>query len=194
MAYVDQNGNRNNSLVRLKFLNVPAEYISQQYDIQIRKWTASPSGVVKPSNTETPYYANVRVDRLVNGVYSAASTWNYNKECSTCPTLEWYNMNLIAKKQSQTFTDANAFFAEYHLLIDLEDPNGDWKALQVNFVTPQGVTVKTTNILIPAFDANPADYQVDHPPVLSNLHPFKNMLGQGWSASQFETESKAFCF
>jgi hypothetical protein len=194
MAYTDQNNNTNNSLVRLKFINVPSDYVAQGYDIQIRKWTASSTGVVSPSNAEAPQYVNTRFDYKSNGVYNVASNWNYNLSCSTCPALFWSNMLLIAKARGETYTDANTFFSNYTLLLDLNDAAGDWKALQVNFVNSSGVAVRSVNALIPTFDANPADYQANHPAILTALHPFYNMLNQGWTASQFQTQSNSYCF
>ena len=181
-------------MIRLKFTNVPSEYLSAGWDIHIVKWTASSAGVVRPAANEGKEFVNARFDHKYNGVYNAASNWNYNLACDTCPTLEWSNLKLIASSQGQTFNDANTFFNEYHLLLDLQDNSGDWKGLTVMFVNSAGATMRTVDLLIPSFDANPADYQASHPAILANLHPFLSMLNQGWTASQFQTESQAFCF
>jgi len=194
MAYTDQYNNRNNSMIRLKFVQVPNEYITEGYDIHIRKWTASSTGVVRPADNEAPQYVNVRFDLKANGIYNVASNWSYNQNCSTCPTLEWTNMELIAKAKGQTFTDANTFFSNYTLLLDLEDSAGDWKALQINFVNSAGVAVRSINTLIPTFDANPADYATNHPTVLQSIHPFMTMLNQGWTSTQFQTGASRYCF
>lgn len=194
MAYTDANNIRNNSLIRLKFVHVPDEYISGNYDIQIRKWTASATGVVRPANTEAPFYVNTRIDLKSNGLYQPASTWNYNLACDTCPTLQWSNMQLIASANGgQTFNNANTFFEKFQLLLDLEDSAGDWKALQIIFMNGN-VPVKYVNMLIPSFDANPADYKATHPLVLSNLHPLLSMLDQGFPSTQYQTESNSYCF
>ena len=190
MAYTDQNGIRNNSLVRLKFAHVPAEYVGDGYDIQIRKWTASPTGVVRPASNEAPQFVTSRFETKSSGIFNAASNWGYN----TSLNMDWYNMKLIAAANgTTTYTDPNVFFQNYNLLLDLQDPGGDWKALQV-ILTYNGAAVKWLDILIPTFDANPADYQANHPAVLTNLHPLFSMLGQGFPASQFQTETNGYCF
>jgi hypothetical protein len=195
-AVTDSLGNRLSSLVRIKFLNVPSQYATQNWDIHIRKWTASSTGVVSPANTEAPEYADVRFDRLSQGIYSSASSWSYNLPCSTCPTLQWSNMQLIMNAQNQTISTANTFFSQYHLLVDLKDSptNPTWKALQINFVDQNGLVQVTSNVLIPTFDADPSYYQKDHPPVLSNLHPFISKLNQGFTAAQLSTIANGYCF
>jgi hypothetical protein len=191
MAVKDANGAVNNSLVRLKFVKVPDSFMSDGYNIEIRKWTASSTGVITPADTASPEFANVRFDaRSSSGIYNSASTWNFNLMCSTCLNIDWYNLKLLVNKD---YTSANAFFDKYHLLIDLQDSTGDWKALQI-VLTLNNAPVKWVDILIPTFDANPADYKLTHPAVLNNKHPFISMLDQGFSSSQFQTQSNSFCF
>lgn len=193
MAYVDANGARNNSLVRLKFVRVPDDYANDGYDILIRKWTASPTGVVRPGAGEEPLYVNTLIEMKTNNSFQAMTGWNYNLKCDTCPTLEWYNMKLIAQKYNVTANSPNEFFSKFDLLLDLQDAAGDWKALQIIFVNGSTV-MKTLNMLIPTFDANPGDYTPNHPPVLNNLHPFISMINQNFPTSQFQTEANGYCF
>jgi hypothetical protein len=191
MAVKDANGAINKSLVRMKFVKVPDAFMSDGYNIEIRKWSASSTGVITPAETATPEFANVRFDtKSSSGVYSSASTWNFNLMCSTCLNIDWHNMKLLVNK---SYTSANAFFDKYHLLIDLQDASGDWKALQV-VLTQNGVPVKWVDLLIPVFDVNPAEYKNNRPAVLFNKHPFISMLDQGFSSSQFQTQSNGFCF
>lgn len=196
MAYKDPNGRPNNSLIRMKFVKVPNEYAANNYDIRIRKWTASPTGVIRPSDTEAPLHVNTRIDLKSAGGYEIASGWGYNLDCASCLLLDWHNMGIIANDHGETYTNANVFFEKYHLLLDLEDAKGDWKGLTIVF-TDLGVPVKHVNILIPTFAADPVDYVTNHPPVLNQLHPFYSMrypIDQGWPSTQFETESNGYCF
>lgn len=190
MAYTDANGVTNPSLVRLKFAQVPSEYLNDGYDIEIRKWTASSTGVVRPANSESPQYATSKLEYKSSSIFNSASAWGYNQTLN----LDWYNMKLVAAANgTTTYTDPNVFFQKYNLLLDLKDPNGDWKALQI-VLTYNGAAVKWVNILIPTFYANPTDYQATHPAVLSNLHPLLSMVGQGFASSQYTTETNSYCF
>ncbi len=190
MAYTDANGVSNGSMVRLKFAHIPTEYVGDGYDIQIRKWTASSTGVVRPADTDTPQYANSKLEYKSSNIYQSASNWGYN----TTMNVDWYNMKLIAAaNEAITYTDPNTFFQKYNMLVDLQDTTGDWKALQI-ILTYNGTAVKWVNILIPTFYADPADYQATHPAVLSNLHPLLSMIGQGFASSQYTTETNGYCF
>jgi hypothetical protein len=196
MAYTDANGNRNNSFVRLKFLSVPTAFTNSGYDIHIVKWTASPTGVVSPASNEAPLYVNSKFEIQQGAQFNNASNWGFNAGgagCSTCLSLDWYNFQLLAQQNNVTLNSSQDFFDKFNLLMDLNDPNGDWKVLQVQFKN-NGTTVKHVNILIPTFDANPEDYEKTHAAVLNNLHPFISKKGQGFTSSQFQSFANAHCF
>lgn len=196
--YQDPSGNRNNSFVRLKLQALPVSYVPGQWDIRIKKWTVSPGGTKYPSASDPTQYVDVRFEKKASGVYSPASNWGYNLDCSACGTLQWDNMLQIAKNNGDS-TDSNPitvsnFFSTYNLLLNLQDTTNTWKALTLEFVDTSGVTQRTLDILIPSFDANPSDYSANHAAILNNLHPFISMLGQNWPSSQFATMSDSYCF
>lgn len=196
MAYADGSGNKNNSLVRLKFLSVPAEFSTGTYDIHMVKWTASPNGAITPTSTESPLYVNSKFELFQGGIFNNASTWGFNSGgsgCSSCLSIDWNNINEVAKDAGISISTSNDFFSKFNLLMDLNDANGDWKVLQIIFKN-KGISVKHVNILIPTFDANPEDYEKSHPAVLNNLHPFLSKKGQGFTASQFQSFANTNCF
>ncbi len=196
MEYKDIGGNKNSSMIRMKLLRVPDEFMSDGWDIHIRKWTASKSGDVKPAINEEPYYPLAKIEYNSGSGYTSISQWEFNggaEGCASCANIDWTNMKQMAATKGLTYTSANAYFANFTLLIDLEDPNGDWKALQILF-RKDGQTQKFANILIPTFEADPADYIKTHPKVLSDIHPFIGMLNKDWDASEFQTMANGNCF
>lgn len=202
MTYKDSQGTVNPSYVRLKFNSVPSDIENDIYEIRFQKWTASSTGVVRPSSSETPRCVPTHIEKKSGlSFISADSQYIYNatpnEDCSGSGiyALDWYNLDAVAKKNGDPALAPSVYFNKYTFLLNLNDPNGDWKALQVDFYNrTSGALLKRLQILIPSFEADPAIYQSTKPSVLSSLHPFLGMLNQGWSTSQYQAESNTYCF
>ena len=83
--------------------------------------------------------------------------------------------------------------------INLADPNGLFQVLKVVAYNSEGKIIGNLNSLIPAFNANPADYQFNsdgtaRAAILTDMHALKNAAVAGWTPAQFTGAFSQYCF
>lgn len=184
--YEDNFGTPRNDYVRAKVNSINSTFSNTDFYIAAFRWKANASGDVFMDNTPL----KIRVEKLNSQFFTPVSNYASN--------LNWANMNAIAEAQKVSITSMDDFFAEFSLAIDLQDPLAEYDAIKV--VVYQGSTAVTQlDMLLPTFYANPADYKTDtqggtRSTALQDIHPFKSMLGQSWSANHYVTEAAKFCF
>lgn len=182
--YVDLYGQTRNDMVRLRFIKAPLDWKTNNLDLTIYRWSASPSGAV--TTDSSPLY--FQFERKVSGGFQTLSNTAYRY-------FNWTEIVQMGTYANISTTTPQSFFDTASIVIDIKDPNGAYQALQV--VLFQGSSAaRRVDVLIPTFQADPAKYNADprHPAVLQQLHPLKNLLGQNWSQSQYDQFAKAFCF
>jgi hypothetical protein len=69
----------------------------------------------------------------------------------------------------------------------------NWSALKIVVADGTG-SVSESDMLLPAFAANPNKYAQFHPMVLSQLHPFWNQRTQNLSDADWESRGRTYCF
>jgi hypothetical protein len=196
--YKDQTGTVRDDLMRLKFVTAPsAQWMSENWDLEIYRWIASPSG----SNLDTTNLS-FQFERKVGSNAQLVSPNQYI-------FFDWTdlrNMTTFVNSEESSPAFANfptdvsdaspiAFFNEMNLLINTRDTTNSYQVMRVvlrNGTTKQ--SVREIEVLIPAFAADPARYAADtrHPLVLQDLHPLKGQ--SGYTQLQFQALGHASCF
>ncbi len=83
--------------------------------------------------------------------------------------------------------------------INLADPNGLFQVLKVVAYNSDGKIIGNLNSLIPAFNANPAEYQFNsdgtaRASILTDMHALKSAAVAGWNPAQFTAAFSQYCF
>lgn len=184
--YEDQFGTPRNDYIRVRMNNINDAFSADDFYVAAFRWKANSSGNVHMDTTPL----KIRVEKLNSQFFTAVSNYASN--------LNWASMNAIAENQKVSITNMNDFFEQFSLTVDLQDPLAEYDAIKL--VVYQGTTaVSELDMLLPTFYANPNDYKTDpqggtRAQVLQDIHPFKSMLGQSWSANHYSTEAAKFCF
>lgn len=177
-----------NNQIRPDFLRARITKISDTFKdgtsyIQIFRWKANTHGQTyldsNPLSFKVTYTSNNQdLTGYVNNLkYSQVST-------------------LIEATKAASLQD---FMNMVNLTIDLKDPQAEFDAIKVVLYNSSNQAIDQVDMLISAFAAHPNDYatESDGSPrsaILKNLHPFKDLANQGWSAKHFQTVSNSFCF
>ena len=83
--------------------------------------------------------------------------------------------------------------------VNLADPNGLFQVLKVVAYNSDGKIIGNLNSLIPAFNANPADYQFNsdgttRAAILTDMHALQKSTVTGWTPAQFTAAFSQYCF
>jgi len=168
--------------IYVKITNVPAAFSQSQNYIQFFGWQTNSSGY--SSGADHALYFDI-IDMTTN-TYLAQ-----NKK-----SLYWTDLQALAQRV-QTTNPAD-FFKKVRILVNLEDPDAELDVLRMDYFDMNNAKVDRLDALLPIFSADPTQYAVDsngmaRPSNLQALHPFKSMIGQGWSANKFKSEAQKFC-
>ncbi|MBL7542477.1 MAG: hypothetical protein JNL11_01605 [Bdellovibrionaceae bacterium] len=114
--------------------------------------------------------------------------------------LYWPALQAAAQKVGAS-TPAQ-FFNKVRIVIELEDPNGEYDVIVAKYFDQDDTLVSQLESLIPVFDADPTKYAIEkdasqndvaRATALQNLHPFKSYVNQGWTAQTYATKAYEFC-
>jgi len=177
-VYTDTSGNIRFDYLKMKITQIPADFSNGSY-LEFFRWQADSSGNVYLD--PTPVQA--RVETLDGTILTSFSAVTY-----------WSEVAQIAANSG--ISDANTFFNNVRLVIDIRDPNAQFDALKVAYYNSSNVATINMDMLIPIFAANPSDYANDRgstrATILQNLHPFAGM--SNYTSAQYQTMSNNFCF
>ncbi|GIL18708.1 MAG: hypothetical protein BroJett040_24590 [Oligoflexia bacterium] len=165
---------------RLKFDRFVDGFNTADQAIQV--WTTS---VDSMGNRRPPQRINFQLERVVGGAVQQASPYTYND-------LTFSDMQSIGTANGFSVADGKDFFSTVSLLVF---PDDQAQILTVTVYQTDGSgPTSQVELLIPQFYANPTDYALNHPQVLQQLHPLRDMVGGAWTAAQYENEANRFCF
>jgi hypothetical protein len=94
---------------------------------------------------------------------------------------------------ASTITTTNGYY------IDLNDTDGSFQVLKAVVYSSSGSIVTQQNILIPQFQAIPADYATNadgsaRAQILQDMHPLRNTDTTGWTTQNFADYFAPTCF
>lgn len=180
MTYTDSANQVRNDYMNVKFTQMPASFETDDY-IQFFRWQANTSGQVYLD----PVPTQARFETLTGQVLTNFSSVIY-----------WGQVSAIATQSGMS--DANTFFQNVRLVVDVRDPQANFDVLKIAMYNSSGTNIINMDMLMPAFYASPTDYALDggvaRASQLQALHPFANMISQGWTAAQYQSMATSFCF
>ncbi len=178
MVYYDQYGYYHPDLLRIYIPEIHPDFQNSVYQIQLRKWKASPSG--ETYQDDTPM--KVWVEKL-----------NTKTPMTTAMNgLQWASISGELQKTLGTIPEMADTFSKYSFVVDLKDPTASYDVLKFS-VYKDGVWMKDWNILMPAFYANPATYAEKQNGVLAKMHPFYGQESSSF-AKDFVIQFNGYCF
>lgn len=180
MVYTDAASKIRNDYMQVKFTQMPASFTTGHY-LQFFRWQANSSNQVYLD--PTPVQA--RFETLDGRVLTNFS-----------PVIYWGQVSSIAS--SWGLSDANSFFQNVRLVVDIRDPQANFDVLKIAMYDENNASTINMDMLMPAFSASPVDYSLDAGATRSSnlqaLHPFASMISQNWTAAQFQSMGSSFCF
>jgi len=184
MQFVDQYGQARPDYVRIQFLKVPSGWSGSNWNLNIKRWAVSPDN--KSSMDETALY--YKFERKMASGFQSMSDYAY----------QVFNYSEVEKMAKYAEIDEANFFSQSSILVNLKGDSSSFQALRIQFSEGDaaGAVETYVDVLIPAFQADPAKYNADvrHPHTLQVLHPLKDKLGEAWSQSQYYDFTRSFCF
>ncbi len=180
MVYTDSANQIRNDYMKVKFTQMPVSFGTGDY-IQFFRWQANTSNQVYMD--PTPIQA--RFETLDGTVLTNFSSVIY-----------WGQVSNIAA--SSGITDVNTFFQNVRLVVDTRDPQANFDVLKIAMYNSSNTNTVNMDILMPAFSASPIDYATEggaaRASTLQALHPFAGMIGQTWTAAQYQSMGSSYCF
>jgi len=215
MVYTDAYGATRSNYINIKIVKAPAAFKDSNWKLQMFRWGAVGSGVTTIQDPEdrltyqfqraiqsprfpsilpegsTEYYRFSGAQILGNGS-DVAGLVPYANQYTGFPTIDG--------------STASNFFNGVVLRVDLRDSSNTFSAIRLVLRDQSGTDMRTLDILVPSFKADPNKYNAEtwtvagssvlrHPVSLQNIHPLKNYTGQSNIAQSFYYEAaRAFCF
>lgn len=183
-AYVDSANNIRMDYVNARITAIPSTFKDDKSYISMWKWLASPSG--------SPYIDGTALQFILLNPSTGLALTDWKS------ALRWSDVASAASTMG--ITDAQTFFNSVNIVVNLKDSNGEYDALNISlYDASTNKATSQTDGLLPLFYADPAHYAFEangasRATVLQNLHPFKNLLGQGYTSAQFLSMSQSLCF
>lgn len=215
MVYTDAYGATRSNYINIKIVKAPAEFKTSNWKLNMYRWGAVGTGVTTIQDPE---------DRLTYQFHRAIQTPRF-PEILPAGSTEYYRFSgqqilgngsdiagLVPYANQYTGfptidgATATSFFNGVVLRVDLRDSTNTFSAVRLVLRDQSGNDMRTLDILIPAFKADPNKYNSEswtvagtevprHPVALQNIHPLRNYVGQTDVAQAFYYEaSRAFCF
>lgn len=180
MTYTKGSAEDQKRYQHLKFTSFPTSFSTDETSgIEIYVWYVSSSGEVE-QRVQVPF----GLERIQGG--------------GTFTTLETPRRMTLYFKDVKNAGAASMeqYLSARGLLIDTLDTDGNAKVLTVSLIrgTDTKAITHKASALIPSFYSNPADYAVNRPTVLQDLHPLKAYKDQSWSKAQYDAKAAEMCF
>lgn len=185
MKYIDSYGQPRTDLVRIKFPKIPSGWKLADWDLVVKRWAVSPDNQSSIDDTALFY----QMEKRTASGFSVIHPTNY--------AYQMFNYTEVKQMASYAGISESTFFNEVSLVVNLRGDSNSFQVLRIQFSNGVSGAVETyVDVLIPSFQANPAEYNADsrHPATLRVLHPLKDKLGQSWSQQQYVDFTKAYCF
>lgn len=180
MAMVNAYGQTDANQMRFKLSSLPAGFLTDEWDLQVRQWTEDGSG---------------------NSVLSAPLSFYFERKVSygyeTVSASQFNILNMDEIRQMYTYaTGSSGSDSAVRDYFNFRIPTGssNYHVLRLTMrLKNNGAIQREIDILMPSFYAKPSDYQA-YRPSLYFLHPMKSRAGQSWTDAQWKGFTDAFCF
>ena len=184
MQFVDMYGQPRADYVRLKFSKVPSAWQTNNRDLLIYRWSASPNNSAFIDPTPLRY----QFERSMGSGFQILAPEAYQ-------VINWQDIEQYALATQVKANSPQEFITNTSLLVNLRDSSNSFQVLRVVF-RENGQEVQKLDLLIPSFAADPARYNADsrHPTMLQALHPLRDKLGQNWPQATYQEFARSFCF
>lgn len=179
MTMVNAYGQVDANQMRFKLSSLPAGFLTDEWDLQVRQWTEDGSGNSVLSGPLSFYF-----ERKVSYGYETVSSSQFN-------ILNMDEIRQMAAAVSGPTTDS-AIRDYFNFRIPTGSSNYHVLRLTMRLKN-NGAIQREIDILMPSFYAKPSDYQA-YRPSLYFLHPMKSRAGQSWTDAQWKGFTDAFCF
>ena len=173
--------------VRLQLSHSPSELLSSDsHYLRMRMWREDISGEkVYSSQSASMFFVN----RMTGATLRADNQVDYLSKSVI--------QEVISSNSLSSFGVTVSNFFDRHLIV-LTGISFEYDVLQIALFDKSQETatspVSWVEVLIPAFYADPKDYNAFHQsPALRRLHPYHGQEDNGWTRSQYELSAAQMC-
>lgn len=182
-AIVDSAGQVNSQFMRVQITSLPSDFDSNNLEISFYRKSVNSQGVQSSDATALKFqlYDNAR-SRSFGPISDVVSADEMKEDALA---------NNVLFENSQKFLTRNP------LMLDTRDLTGNYQVLLAVIRPKNGganQVVRSVQLLLPQYIADPNEYSLSKPAFLTSLHPLKDKIGQTWSESQWLAFTDAFCF
>lgn len=181
MAVYKEFGVIRSDLMQVKLTALPSDFATSGAYIKFYRWQANTSGSTYLDNTAL----NIKIVNPNTGALILANG-SY---------VRWSDLSTAASGLG--YTSPTSFLTNMIIIADTRDPMAQFDVLMAVVYNADGSKKDTVNALMPLFAADPTVYANDNGGTrnasLQALHPFKDKVGQGWTATDYQTWSNNFC-
>ena len=179
----ETNGIVDSGKVRLKFEKFPAANFSTSGSALMAVFAKQ---VDAAGTVGTWQQVNFGFAKGATGSFTDASPYQYG-------SMTWDQLKQLGSYNGITATTPDDIFSQLSLIVDISANASTIKALAVKLYN--GSYSPEILVLIPAFEADPKQYNITHPSTyLQNLHPLKQYASSNWTQAQYLQQSQNFCF
>ena len=169
-------------LMRLKFDSLNSNFANGGY-IQIYRWQSS--------STAPKYLDPTPLSFRAEAISSGALMTNF------ATSLNW--SNLAYARVNQNAATVAELIEKVRFTVNTKDTAAAYQVLKVVLYDASNNVVDQADLLMPKFAAHPTNYAIEpngraRPTALQNLHPFRSLANQGFTAAQIRSHSNSFCF
>lgn len=172
MVYYDNFSNPRPESLRIWIPRIASDFDTSNFQVRFYRWKANEKNEVYFDPTPL----TVRIEEKV-GLSQVSST--------NLAAINWGILKNEFTSRSKTISSLSDTFNKYSFVINLKDTSGDYEVLKIAVYDANNNKVEEADVLIPAFYAHPITYEQTKPPVLTQLHPLKDLRSTSWSGEHF---------
>ncbi len=182
-AITNSLGQVNSQYMRVQITALPSFFDNDNLEFSFYRKSVNAQGVVSSDATALKFqlYDNGR-SRSIGPIVDVVSS---------------DEMEADALENNILFESSQKFLTRNPLMLDTRDLTGNYQILLAVIRPKNGganEVVRSVQVLLPQFVADPNEYNQTKPAFLMSLHPLKDKLGQTWAESQWLAFTDAFCF
>lgn len=182
-AVTSNTGAINQQFVKVQITALPSYFDTDNLEFSFYRKSVNSQGVVSSDNTALRFQLqDTARARAIGPVVDVVSS---------------DEMEADAKNNNVLFESSQKFLTRNPIMLDTKDLTGDYQILLMVIRPKNGganEVVKSVQLLLPTFVADPNEYSKTKSSFLTSLHPLKDKMGQTWSESQWLAFTDAYCF
>lgn len=197
MQYGSETVSNKPDLVRVKIVKAPQEYIAEDWEVLMYRWTVADDGTNQAIDNDPLYFQFERKDTYSTFQQMTSSTAPVSYQAFYGGQVQQMvdYANQFTSYSPLSASSATGFFQKATFLVNLRDLKSAYQVIRI-VLKKSGTVMREVDVLIPSFQADPALYNADsrHPTALQQLHPLKSKLGGTWTKDQYSEFARSSCF